>query len=1301
MPSLLLLALLALLQPFWGQAIAADESNMETITWKLCPPAVSKVREGSEALIRCAAKTDSEVPNTNVYRWEWQKTKGVFSPIRLSPSAKYWYDSETSAKVGDLKIRSVDRDDTGQLLSCLRGARTASKLILCHRKSTLSVYWVNPIVSVRQLQPVRPPRQGESVRLLCNVEASEEPAAVNWFLNGKLLQPVDQSLYAIVGRELAIRNLSYATLGLYHCYAEMQPGDKLFSREPRPVLPEDMVSFFGPPVIYAKGSSADEAAASDLVELKAEFPASFAVTWYRFTDIGLEPSKEPIAATDPNVQRVGNNLLLRAGSWRRFATRMNLLGGRVTFGYFFMCHGVDLAAKRMGYYVYQIIPAQAPPLSELDNFEPPLSRVRIVRAGSDFVQRVYLNVSGDTVAEDSAASGWAPLPTAVWKDPGGVAVAADGSLSNSRLSVIRNYSLRIRDAKPEDSGVYDLLLSNQAGRASAQLHLLVSTPPLLSKVNQTIAANESSVLFIDCLQPGDSVSPPPATEFSWYRLDPGGGNPSLVATSGTAGADSGSRILQLPPQQASVHAENGRLIIHNLSVDASGQYVCLAVTRLSEPGAILEQQDKEFARNTSGTVRLRVIPALRLCPNLANTVFVELKTQHVIDCPWSGLEQPSIAWYRLYPNGRRRRLPTSVGVELSKNNTRLTIHMSDPEFSGSYLIQANSSSQGTVTKRFSIVVGRRPVFDLISPNRTVTPGASVWLHCRASGSPPPLISWTLRRPGRSEAVIYDRTNSRPVPSASQRVVLFENGSLLINRMSQMDAGNYHCLAGTPFRVAQVLTSLQLSSSLGSEGPGSESLTRTIAIVVSCSLGYLFLIIFLSMFCTLRRRKRRSDPAEQAAGTAPVAASSVDSRQSPGLSSQLQHQQLLQQSQRLYRQLQQPPHSPSHSSSPGGAGATQKIGGFFPLQQRQDSCYESATSRGSGPEQRPLLTQQPPQALQPLDSRSLTSDASYGSYSFGRRHTNTPANSVAESTLDRLAREHPVDRKQLVYGQGILGRGLFGQVRTAQLDGKPVFVKELTCDTAPNRYEFTEQVKMFTYCTSEFVTRLVGLSLDAGPIADSCPIIVLEYCENGNLYNRLVDMRNRTQQYPAATLLRMSHQAALALHSLHSLGFVHGDVGCRNLLVAPDDTVKLTNLGPCLDRFCGQYGQVESGLLLPLRWTAPEALARRHFGVKADVWSLGVTIGEIFTSARQPLPQLATDADVLAAAATVAAAQLTSAGVAAAFCPVPSPEALSSAPAVRALIERCCSLSQDRRPTAGIVAGQLAEILRTSPTAPDC
>uniref|UniRef100_A0A1I8F2P2 Ig-like domain-containing protein n=1 Tax=Macrostomum lignano TaxID=282301 RepID=A0A1I8F2P2_9PLAT len=574
---------------------------------------------------------------------------------------------------------------------------------------------VNPIVSVRQLQPVRPPRQGESVRLLCNVEASEEPQQ-------RLtdpptcptlsLQPVDQSLYAIVGRELAIRNLSYATLGLYHCYAEMQPGDKLFSREPRPVLPE------GQSLSTPRVSSADEAAASDLVELKAEFPASFAVTWYRFTDIGLEPSKEPIAATDPNVQRVGNNLLLRAGSWRRFATRMNLLGGRVTFGYFFMCHGstwqqngwatIGAPAFRAGQFRAPAVPSSNRP-----------SRQRFCSARLPETSLVTRSLRTPPPPAGRRC------PRRLERTPAESPWQADGSLSNSRLS---------------------------AGRASAQLHLLVSTPPLLSKVNQTIAANESSGALHRLPAAGRLRQPPPATEFSWYRLDPGGGNPSLVATSGTAGADSsGSSHTAAAAQQASVHAENGRLIIHNLSVDASGQYVCLG----------RHPPDKEFARNTSGTVRLRSSRRCGLCPNLANTVFVELKTQHVIDCPWSGLEQPSIAWYRLYPNGRRRRLPTSPG-----DSHQALLHRG----------------------------GRRRCSTLISSEPHGDPGAPrCGCNCRASGSPPPLISWTLRRPAQERGRHLrphelGRCERQPEGRCCSR-----NGSLLINRMSQMDAGNYHCL----------------------------------------------------------------------------------------------------------------------------------------------------------------------------------------------------------------------------------------------------------------------------------------------------------------------------------------------------------------------------------------------------------------------------------------------------------------------------------------------------------------------------
>ncbi len=41
-----------------------------------------------------------------------------------------------------------------------------------------------------------------------------------------------------------------------------------------------------------------------------------------------------------------------------------------------------------------------------------------------------------------------------------------------------------------------------------------------------------------------------------------------------------------------------------------------------------------------------------------------------------------------------------------------------------------------------------------------------------------------------------------------------------------------------------------------------------------------------------------------------------------------------------------------------------------------------------------------------------------------------------------------------------------------------------------------------------------------------------------------------------------------------------------------------------DYYCGTRG------VIPLRWTAPEALKTSHFSAASDVWSFGVLCGEI-------------------------------------------------------------------------------------------
>jgi hypothetical protein len=39
-------------------------------------------------------------------------------------------------------------------------------------------------------------------------------------------------------------------------------------------------------------------------------------------------------------------------------------------------------------------------------------------------------------------------------------------------------------------------------------------------------------------------------------------------------------------------------------------------------------------------------------------------------------------------------------------------------------------------------------------------------------------------------------------------------------------------------------------------------------------------------------------------------------------------------------------------------------------------------------------------------------------------------------------------------------------------------------------------------------------------------------------------------------------------------------------------------------------------IVPLRWTAPEAIKTRHFAESTDVWSFGILCGEVFDGGQQ-------------------------------------------------------------------------------------
>uniref|UniRef100_A0AAQ4R4A6 receptor protein-tyrosine kinase n=1 Tax=Gasterosteus aculeatus aculeatus TaxID=481459 RepID=A0AAQ4R4A6_GASAC len=199
---------------------------------------------------------------------------------------------------------------------------------------------------------------------------------------------------------------------------------------------------------------------------------------------------------------------------------------------------------------------------------------------------------------------------------------------------------------------------------------------------------------------------------------------------------------------------------------------------------------------------------------------------------------------------------------------------------------------------------------------------------------------------------------------------------------------------------------------------------------------------------------------------------------------------------------------------------------------------------------------------------------------------------------------------------IIGAGEFGEVCSGplRLPGKremQVAIKTLKVGyTEQQRRDFLWEASIMGQFNHPNIIRLEGVVTKSKPV-----MIITEYMENGSLDTFL---KKNDGQFTVIQLVGMLRGIASGMRYLSDMGYVHRDLAARNILVNSNLVSKVSDFG--LSRVLEddpEAAYTTRGGKIPIRWTAPEAIAYRKFTSASDVWSYGIVMWEVMSYGERP------------------------------------------------------------------------------------
>ncbi|XP_070410919.1 ephrin type-A receptor 6 isoform X6 [Nothobranchius furzeri] len=229
---------------------------------------------------------------------------------------------------------------------------------------------------------------------------------------------------------------------------------------------------------------------------------------------------------------------------------------------------------------------------------------------------------------------------------------------------------------------------------------------------------------------------------------------------------------------------------------------------------------------------------------------------------------------------------------------------------------------------------------------------------------------------------------------------------------------------------------------------------------------------------------------------------------------------------------------------------------------------------------------------------------------------------------------------------VIGAGEFGEVCSGRLripGRKDIAVAIKTLKGGymdQQRRTFLREASIIGQFSNSNIIRLEGVVTRSRPV-----MIVVEYMENGGLDTFL---RTRDGQFTVLQLVGMLHGIAVGMTYLSDMGYVHRDLAARNILVDENLVCKVSDFGMSRvleddseaaytatvsvqmvagSKIWNQTSKNYNPLLfviplyqggkIPIRWTAPEAIAYGKFSSASDAWSYGIVMWEVMSYGERP------------------------------------------------------------------------------------